>query len=191
MTTLPEIDFPMSFDLDLINGMVTQYTEMVQRRVSDMQMMFFDKSATQKAIQVANPVVYEFNNNKFVTSSSDMAIAITRIFPGKIGDEYYMSKGHQHQRMDQPEIYICIKGHGYLLLDTFDGEFRAEPWKPGTITHIPPMWAHRAVNTSSETMIYIGVYHVSAGHDYSMVAARGFSRVVIEKDGHPAIIPHP
>lgn len=191
MPTLPENDFPISFDLDFINGLVSRSTEKIQRRVTDMQMMFFDKSAIQMAVHAGNPIVYEFDSNKFITSNSDMAIAVTRIFPGKVGDEYYMSKGHQHKRNDQPEIYICVKGQGFLLLDTFQGEFRAEPWRPGSISHIPPMWAHRVVNTSSETMIYIGVYHVSAGHDYSIVENRGFSQVVVEKDGHPALINHP
>jgi glucose-6-phosphate isomerase len=191
MSKLPDCDYPVSFDLDLVTGLVTQYAERVQRRASDMRTMFYDKEAVQQAIADGDPLIYEFYNTKFLTSTSDMAIAITRIWPGKIGDEYYMSKGHQHLRDDQPEIYICLHGTGYLLLDTMDGEFRAEAWKPVTITHIPPMWAHRVVNTGSKTLVYIGVYHAAAGHDYTLVEEQGFAQVAVEREGKPCLVPHP
>jgi glucose-6-phosphate isomerase len=191
MSKLPACDYPVSFDLDFITGLVTQFAECVQRRASDMQAMFYDKPAVQAAIANGDPLIYEFYNTKFITSTSDMAVAVTRIFPGKIGDEFYMSKGHQHQRSDQPEIYICVQGTGYLMLDTMDGEFRAEAWKPGTITHIPPMWAHRVVNTGSDTLVYIGVYHAAAGHDYALVEKQGFAQVAVEQDGKACLIPHP
>jgi glucose-6-phosphate isomerase len=191
MARLPASDYPVSFDLDFVTGLVSHDAERVQRRASDMQAMFYDQPAVRQAIAGGDPLIYEFFNTKFVTSKSDMAVAVTRIFPGRIGAEYFMSKGHQHQRDDQPETYICVQGVGYLLLDTLDGEFRAEPWKPGTITHIPPMWAHRVVNTGPDTLVYIGVYHVSAGHEYARVEKQGFAQVVVERDGKAWLIPHP
>ncbi len=86
-----------------------------------------------------------------------------------------MTKGHLHERNDQPEMYICLAGSGYLLLDTLDGEFRAEAWQTGTITHIPAIWAHRVANTGTEIMVYIGVYHAAAGHNYALVEEKGFA----------------
>ena len=188
---LSTCDYPISFNLDFVTGMVTQYGECVQRRASDMKSMFYNQLAIQKAIDEGDPLIYEFYNTKFITSNSDMAIAITRIFSGKVGDESYMSKGHLHPLDNHHDIYICMHGFGYLLLDTMDGEFRAEVWKPGIITHIPPMWAHRVVNTGSDTLIYIGVYHAAAGHDYTLVEKQGFSQVAIERDGKPCLVPRP
>jgi glucose-6-phosphate isomerase, archaeal len=191
MSKYPECDYPFSFDLDFSSGKVSRFGERTRRKASDMQSMFYDKKAVQEAIQTDDPLIYEFYNTKFITSTSDMAVAVTRIFPGKIGDEYFMSKGHQHQRNDQPEMYICVQGTGYLLLDTMDGEFRAEEWRPGTISHIPPIWAHRAVNIGSNVLVYIGVYHAAAGHDYMVVEKRGFAQVVVEREGKPCLVPHP
>jgi glucose-6-phosphate isomerase, archaeal len=188
---LSECDYPLSLDLDLMTGMISPGGALVQRRVSDMKGIFYDRRASDEAIAQGDPLVYEFRNHKFLTSKSDMALAVTRIFPGKIGDEYHMSKGHLHERDDQPEMYICFQGSGYLLLDTLQGEFRAEPWKAGTVTHIPPMWAHRVVNTGEQVLVYAGVYHASAGHDYTLVEAQGFSKVVVERDGKPCIAAHP
>jgi len=191
MTRLLENDYPISFDLDFLSGQVTHLDDILQRRASDMQSAFYDQQALQEAILGGDPLIYEFYNAKFLTSTSDMSIAITRLFPGKIGDEYYMTKGHLHERNDQPEMYICIRGSGYLLLDTLDGEFRAEAWQPGTITHIPAVWAHRVANTGTEIMVYIGVYHAAAGHDYALVEEKGFAQAVVERQGKACLVPHP
>lgn len=191
MTRLPENDYPTSFDLDFLTGQGTHLDNKLQRRASDMQSAFYDQQALQEAIQGGDPLIYEFYNAKFLTSTSDMSIAITRLFPGKIGDEYYMTKGHLHERNDQPEMYICLAGSGYLLLDTLDGEFRAEAWQTGTITHIPAIWAHRVANTGTEIMVYIGVYHATAGHNYALVEEKGFAQVVVERQGKACLVPHP
>jgi len=191
MPKQPESDYPVSFDLDFVTGQVTRTGEKIQRKASDMQSAFYDRQALQEAILGGDPLIYEFYNAQFITSTSDMSIAITRLFPGKIGDEYYMTKGHLHERNDQPEMYICVRGCGYLLLDTLDGEFRAEAWQPGTITHIPAIWAHRVANTGTEIMVYIGVYHAAAGHNYALVEEKGFAQVVVERQEKDCVVPHP
>ena len=38
----------------------------------------------------------------------------TIIRPGKVGDEYYMTKGHFHQKADRGEFYWGIEGEGML-----------------------------------------------------------------------------
>jgi oxalate decarboxylase/phosphoglucose isomerase-like protein (cupin superfamily) len=84
MPILPPCDYPASLELDLLSGLVSPYTECVQRRASDLQAMFYDKQAVQQAISSGgDPLIYEFFHNKFITSTSDMAVAVTRIFPGK------------------------------------------------------------------------------------------------------------
>ena len=99
-----------------------------------------------------------------------------------------MTKGHFHERDDQPEIYFCVQGEGYLLLQTIDGEFRAERWSRGTISHIPPMWAHRVVNTGDELLVFVASYHLSAGHDYAPIIDKGFRKLVLERDGQPTLV---
>jgi glucose-6-phosphate isomerase len=153
--------------------------------------MFFDQVAVKADLASGNPLVYDIRYYHFITSTSDMSLGVTRIFPGKIGDEYYMTKGHFHERDDQPEIYFCIRGQGYLLMESAAGDFHAHPWRPGVITHIPPFYAHRVVNTSGETLIFVASYHVSAGHNYAPVVQRGFAQVVVERAGRPEMLPNP
>ncbi len=83
MTRLPENDYPTSFDLDFLTGQGTHLDNKLQRRASDMQSAFYDQQALQEAILGGDPLIYEFYNAKFLTSTSDMSIAITRPLPWK------------------------------------------------------------------------------------------------------------
>ncbi|MCC7353291.1 MAG: glucose-6-phosphate isomerase [Anaerolineae bacterium] len=184
-------DYPLSLKLDFSTGALEPGVHVTPRRVSDLALMFHDKEAVAAAIAQRDPVVYEILSQGFPGSRTDAAIAISRIYPGRVGDEYHFTKGHFHERDDQAEVYFCLKGEGYLLLERADGEFRAEPWQPGTISHIPPAWGHRVVNTGRDLLFFIGIYHLSAGHSYKQVEERGFAQLVVERDGRPILIPNP
>ncbi len=188
---LQENDYPISVKFDAQTGLFNPCKQEVMRRVSDLKKMFYDQQAVQYELAHGDKLIYEIRYHPFVTSKSDMALGVTRIFPGKVGDEYHMTKGHIHERDDQPEIYYCVQGSGYLLLDTLDGEFRSEPWEPGVITHIPPMWAHRVVNTGSDLLVFVASYNIRAGHLYDQVEQQGFAQVVVERDGKPVLMPRP
>lgn len=186
---LPEKDYPISVRFDAHTGIFTPCLQTVERKVSDLEKMFDDQKAVKEILMAGDKLVYEIRYYPFITSKSDMALGVTRIFPGKVGDEYHMTKGHIHARDDQPEIYYCVQGTGYLLMDTLKGEFMAEPWEPGIITHIPPMWAHRVVNTGKDTLVFVASYHISAGHDYTLVEKQGFSKIVVERNGQAILLP--
>ena len=185
---LQEIDYPISVMFDAKTGIFNPCKQTVERKVSDLKRMFHDQQAVYSILSAGDPLVYEIRYYPFVTSKSDMALGVTRIFPGKVGREYHMTKGHIHERDDQPEIYYCVQGSGYLLLDTLDGEFRAEPWQPGIITHIPPMWAHRVVNTGNDLLVFVASYHLAAGHIYEKVEQQGFTKIAVENNGKPELI---
>jgi len=145
----------------------------------------------EESLAQGDPVVYDIRYHPFQTSTSDMALGVSTIYPGKVGDEYHMTKGHFHVRMDQPEIYFCVRGTGFLLMESKEGDFQVAEWRPGTITHIPPQYAHRVVNTGPEPLIWVASYHLAAGHDYEPIIARGFAKIVVEKDGQPVFLPNP
>jgi glucose-6-phosphate isomerase len=184
-------DMPMRLQVDLTSGEFAPFAESYERRLSQIADLFSDQGAVQHTLQGGDPIVYEVHTRPFVTSLSDFTFAVTRIYPGKVGDEYYLTKGHHHQLLNQPEIYFCLQGQGCLLLETGEGDFQVHWWTPGTLSHIPPGYAHRTVNTGSEAMVFSSFYHLSAGHDYSSVARRGFAQIVVERDGKPTLIPNP
>jgi glucose-6-phosphate isomerase len=178
-------DYPISVQFDFEQGEFSPVQSKADRKVSDLAMMFADQMAAESLINNGDPLVYEIFYYGFTTSASDMALGVTRIQSGTIGGEYYMTKGHFHEAHDQPEIYFCVKGEGYLLMETRDGEFQAERWTRGTISHIPPMWAHRVVNTGAEPLVFVASYHLAAGHEYEPVIEKGFEQRVFEENGEP------
>ena len=191
MQSAPVSDLPISVQFDFATGIFEPWLELQDRRLSNLKDMFYDQDRVRAILSEGDPVIYEIRYHPFQTTTSDMSLGVTRLYPGKIGDEYHMTKGHFHERIDQPEIYFCIHGEGYLLMETREGDFRAAPWKPGTITHIPPMWAHRVVNTGKDTLFFVASYHLAAGHDYDAVTRRGFAQVVVEREGKPVLVPNP
>ena len=183
--TLQKEDYPISVEFDFEKGEFAPFQSKAERKVSDLAMMFADGEAAAALVKNGDPLVYEIFYYGFTTSVSDMALGVTRIQPGTIGGEYHMTKGHFHEAHDQPEIYFCVKGEGYLLMETREGEFRADKWIKGTISHIPPMWAHRVVNTGNEPLVFVASYHLAAGHIYEPVVEKGFAKRVIDESGKP------
>jgi glucose-6-phosphate isomerase, archaeal len=188
---LPKTDYPISLELSFVNGQVMGGDVPQERRLSELGPLYYDQDAVAEIAKKEDRLIYDMVHNHFETSLSDLSMAVSRIQPGKIGDEYHMTKGHFHAQADQPEIYFCLHGTGFLLMETEDGEFRAEPWRAGMLTHIPAQWAHRVVNTGKDVLFFVSSFHKIAGHEYRLVEERGFAKVVVERNGETVLLPNP
>ena len=184
-------DLPVTVQLDTTTGDFIPCAEKVVRNVSDLAMMFSDQETVRQIVSLGDKLVYVIRYYPFFTSKSDMALGTTAILPGKVGDEYHMTKGHFHARDDQPEIYYCVQGEGFLQMESRAGDYHAVPWQAGTITHIPPQYAHRVINTGRTTLVFVASFHVAAGHEYELIEARGFKNIIIEHDGKAVEVPNP
>ncbi len=182
---------PFALRLDFERGVLHPCNNLIQRHLSDMRGMYLDDAATEEAIEGRNPLLYEVHQHDVPFETGQLLVVTTVIQPGKVGDEYYMTKGHFHEKEDRAEIYLGLQGQGYLLLETTGGEFEALSVEPGTVTYIPPYWAHRMVNTGQEEFIFFGVYPADAGHNYGDIEERGFAKVLVERNGEPTLIPNP
>jgi glucose-6-phosphate isomerase len=191
LKNVPVNNQPTSVRLDIPTGIFTPCMELDPRKVSHLAKMFSDKPAVEEIIRSGDRLVYEIRYYLFITDHSDMALGTTVIFPGKVGSEYHMTKGHFHERNDQPEVYHCVQGEGVLQMMTRQGEYVTVKWEAGTITHIPPQFAHRVVNTGSVPLVFVAVFHVAAGHEYGLIEERGFKYMILEKDGQPAEVFNP
>jgi glucose-6-phosphate isomerase len=191
MKTWPINDNPVSIEIDLTTGIFSPCLEYEPRCLSKLANMFHDRDAVDQSLETGDPLIYEIRYYPFITRNSDMVLGTSRIHPGKIGDEYYMTKGHFHETDNQPEIYHCVQGSGYLIMMNQEGEFHSIPWKAGTITHIPPQYAHRVINTGSTPLVFVSSFHVAAGHDYGMIEEKGFKYLILERDGAPAEVLNP
>lgn len=108
---------------------------------------------------------------------------------GKVGNEYFMTKGHFHSKRDRAEYYWCISGKGCLILMDEAGNCRAEEMTRGSLHYISGNIAHRIANTDdSETLVIGACWPSDAGHDYGTIAEEGFSARLLEVDGEPRLV---
>lgn len=191
MNSTQPINIPTSVSIDLLNGNMSPFTVHDIRRVSNLVEQYSDELCAKELIGQTNPIVYEIYHHTFITNNSDMAMGMSIIAPGKVGIEYFMTKGHLHEQYNQPEIYYCVKGSGYLLLDDFKNDFQAPKFSEGVAVHIPPQYAHRVVNIGDEQLIFVSAFHVAAGHVYEPVTKYGFAQLVVEENGKAVLKANP
>ena len=148
-------------------------------RIADLAQVFADERARQG--MVGELVVYDVE--MLDTSSAEGALytGVTHLYPGKVGNEYFMTRGHFHERREQGEVYFGLRGAGLLLLQTEQGDTRLEKVFAGSIHIIPGFTAHRLINTGEEVLSALAVWPGIAGHDYAALA-RGFRIRVFEEN---------
>ena len=183
---------PFTFDLPLTGGIPSQYDNHLVRRLSSMQGMYLDQAGYDAGIAAGDPVLYEVYEIRRPENSGELLHGVTVLHPGKVGDEYYMTKGHFHQVLDTGEVYYCLSGRGMMVMETPEGETSVLPFNAGEVLYVLPRWAHRSVNVSpDEDLIFFFVYPGHAGHNYGTIEQQGFRKLVVERDGQPAIIDNP
>ena len=164
-------------------------THMV-RRISDMKGMYRDGEA-QAALERTDPPVYEVFTADIPQQEGHLIYGISIVNPGKVGDEFYMTKGHFHQKLDTAEVYYCLQGHGYLVMQTPEVQVSAVALSPGRVAYVPPCWAHRSVNVGSERLVTLFIFPADAGHDYGTIEAEGFAQLLLDVDNEPVLAPNP
>lgn len=161
----------------------------VERTLRDLQGCFADCAAYEAALAHSNPLLYTVAAVEPARGEGDLHYGIGKIMPGKIGDEYYMTKGHLHSWRPAAEFYFGLTGDGVMLLeDEASGESKIVPLQPNGVVYVPGHTAHRTMNVGTTPLTYIGVYPAKAGHDYSTIAKANFRCVVVERDGKPVMM---
>ena len=103
-----------------------------------------------------------------------------------------MTKGHFHTVLETSEIYYCLRGEGYMVMETPEENTSVEALAPGKVLYVPPRWAHRSVCTSrQEDLVTFFAYPANAGHDYGTIESQGFKKLVLDGTNGPEIIDNP
>jgi glucose-6-phosphate isomerase, archaeal len=178
---------PFGVQFDLAEGTMKDFTERTTRHASSMKGHYLDEDALDRLIAAGDPVHYEVFEKPVPHEAGHLMYCISKLLPGTVGDEYFMTKGHYHTVPNTAEIYLCLRGSGYMLMKTTDGRFVAEMFEPGRMVYVPPYWAHRSVNTGREPLVSFCVYPGNAGHNYGDIEKEGFGKRVLRRGGTPVI----
>jgi glucose-6-phosphate isomerase len=183
---------PFTFEVSIAEAVLSEYDSHIERRLSAMKGQFADQEAYEALLAVEDALLYEVYEIKRPEIAGELLNGLSIVHPGKVGDEFHMTKGHFHTVLETAEVYYCLKGGGMMVMETPEGDWAVEPLRPNSVLYVPPRWAHRSVNTGlTEDLVTFFVYPGHAGHDYGTIETQGFRKLVVERDGRPAIIDNP
>ena len=189
--TMTDYITPFTSTVDLKSGAIRDSPLVVTRRLSDLRGLFANAEA-EAALSSDNPLLYEvYYGYNSPEDEGQLGYCTTIIRPGKVGDEYFMTKGHYHAKADRAEVYYGMVGEGYLVLQTPEGKINVQEMRAGVAAYVPPYWGHRTVNVGTENYVFLSVFPADAGYDYKTIAERGFASIVVERGGKPAVVPNP
>jgi glucose-6-phosphate isomerase len=178
-------------DFDLVTGASSSRAP-IHRHLSDTAGMYADQEAAARMLAAGDPLVYEYYDMGLPAASSEVAYGTSTTFPGKVGDEYFMTKGHFHSVLDTAEVYYCLSGRGYMLMENPEGDWEIQELTPGHAVYVPGRYAHRSINISGDQpLVTFFAFPGHAGHDYGSIETRGFSKLVVERNGRPQVIDNP
>ncbi len=158
------------------------------RTIADLRGVFGDEEA-RRALD-PETVVYRVQSYQPAPEGTEGALAWgnTIIEPGRVGDEYFMTKGHFHKRRNRAEFYITVQGQGALILMDESRRTWYEPMQPGSVHYIPGGTAHRVANTGSSVLAFVACWSSDAGHDYESILASGVAARLLEVNGVPVLV---
>jgi glucose-6-phosphate isomerase, archaeal len=175
---------PTSHRISPATGAMTAETGHYEKRLKDLAGVYADENAYTKAVSTSGEeVVYTVREMRPAQAVGDIIFGTTFMQPGRIGDEFYMTRGHIHATANRPEVYYGESGSGLMLLESPEGEPRILEVTPRVAVYVPPMWLHRSVNVGAEPLVMSFFYPSDSGQDYEIIANSGGMASLIVADG--------
>ncbi len=132
------------------------------RYYKDLKLLFKDFPVLED-----DAVIYEFDNIVPNTTDSDLLYGITTIYPGKVNNEFYMTRGHFHTPAIS-EVYYCISGDGIIQTQDLEGTSETKLINAGSIVYINATEAHRAINIGTVPLQLLCVCRADYQSDYNV-----------------------
>jgi len=157
------------------------------RKLKDLSGIFQDQEAFDR--MDPETLVYSVQSWMPVAEGipGGLFFGVSTIYLGKVGNEYFMTKGHFHTMSDRAEFYWGVQGKGMLILMDRERNTWAEEVYPGSLHYIGGEIAHRLANTGNGNLVVGACWPSDAGHDYEEIAMNGFSARLLEIDGKPKL----
>ncbi len=185
---MSDYNIPFGVSVDFKTGVMDDPDRVVTRRASDMRGYYADHEALESLIESGDPLHYKVFEKAIPETEGHLLFCMSILEPGRVGDEYFLTKGHYHTIANTAETYLCVRGQGFLLMKTSDGRWAAEPMAKGRMVYAPPLWAHRSINTGREPLISFCVYPAHAGHNYGDIQTQGFPKRILLGDTGPSMV---
>ena len=159
------------------------------KTLGEIRPIFYDREAASR--MPAHLEIYRVQSYTPVAAGTEggLYLAGTILQPGKVGNEYFMTRGHFHHVRNRAEYYFTFHGTGALLLMDEGRTTRYEKMSPGSVHYIPGSTAHRVANIGDIPLVFSACLPSDAGYDYETIERDGFSARMFELDGEPVLVP--
>lgn len=175
---------PIGCTVNVADGVLSGETGRYTKTFGELASVYADDAAYAVMLpSLRDTVVYEVSEFRPSTAVGDMIFGITRLTAGKVGREYFMTRGHIHAVANRPEIYYAQSGTGLMLMETPQGETRTVVIEPQTVCYVPPFWIHRSVNTGHGDLVMMFCYPADSGQDYAVIEQARGMRLLVVDDG--------
>ena len=157
-----------------------------EKYLHDLDGLYRDSAAYQALLtEPGRGPVYWVESSQTEVGAGGLITGISVLEPGRVGQEYAMTRGHLHAVADRSELYVGLSGRGVVILETVDGRSEVVEMSPGKAVYVPGYWVHRSVNVGPERFSTLFCYAADAGQDYSIIERAGGmkSLVVVDGDG--------
>lgn len=171
--------------VDLSSGVMEGRTGVKRSLLRELAGLFADGIAFERLISERGAeVAYEVNEFRPQrVAPQELVFGTSIVQPGRVGSEFFMTRGHIHVLSDRPEVYFCQRGRGVLHMETLTGETHPVAMGPGAVVYVPAHWVHRSVNVGDEPLITFFCYPADAGQDYGVIERARGMRTLIVDDG--------
>lgn len=175
---------PVKLGLEPAAGTLAGRSARYEKRLRDLKGIYRDAARfSAMAAQRGDEVVYWVESSAVQPGAGGLVTGLSTLTPGRVGEEYFMTRGHLHVRTECGETYLGVAGSGVLLLDALDGRCRAIAISPGEAVYVPGGWVHRSVNVGAGLLVTLFCYPADAGQDYGVIQhAGGMSNLVVASE---------
>lgn len=177
----PTLTEPVKLIIRPETGVLAGSNERYAKRVRELAGAYRDEAAFEAlTVRRGDEVAYWVESNTTQRDSGGLITGLSALSPGRVGEEYFMTRGHLHARAECGETYLGVTGTGVMLLDSVDGRSRAIEISPGEAVYVPGGWVHRSVNVGEDLLVTLFCYPADAGQDYELIRrAGGMSQLVV------------
>lgn len=175
---------PVASVVDVSTGAMGGKTGRYEKRLADLDGLYSDATAFAAiAAEAGNSIVYAVEDFRPTDMPGDLIYGVTRMSPGRIGREFFLTRGHIHEKADRPEIYYGQQGYGLMQMESPEGETRIVEIRAQTICYVPPYWIHRSINVGDDDLVMVFAYPSDSGQDYGIIeASNGMRHRVMADD---------
>ena len=103
-------DQPFSFTIPVPEPIPSRVDNHIVRYLSELKGQFLDEASFNVMLEKKDTLLYEVFEIRRPEVEGELLMGISVVHPGKVGQEFFMTKGHFHTVVGTAEMYYCLYG---------------------------------------------------------------------------------